>query len=487
MKRNEREIVPESQPSCGDAETLFMYPQRGLYDIVGGRAALGDRIYQQELLDICPQDDVLRIYLDRCVNKGALKYGARLIEYMKPVFDLCYDKAHKHIFTDLPSSQLYDNVIGFGSWATLRFQEVARKIQRLGQGLDPRADGVRDPTFALTREFVPFEPLLPYFNEYYGRSAVTQQVYGEAISVKVRPGFVAAPYRHPGYKDRRKPVPIPAAALDFMLQKDTTSEAELITRAQLRRKCVAYFDEYFEVESYGLAPRNYKTGAGTSYTYNRIVEDVFNLKSFFFAIGAQAVVGERLHVPAIWFDAPTEPNEEAIQMAARAAHLHLRFAKFLRGGYLLGQTRILSDNSTLYAWQAGHRSFDDAEEFTSLVREPATLAVGRDFISRGVDKDEFCAVASSPRIHHTCWQRRMTAGLQTLYLFANVGNTPTPLRFSYTRGLDSTAGWKRVITVFDGRDSLGVDLPPPRSVWAAGKRASSATPPTSRRAPSAPC
>ncbi|HWT02910.1 MAG TPA: hypothetical protein VN256_21855 [Pyrinomonadaceae bacterium] len=35
-----------------------------------------------------------------------------------------------------------------------------------------------------------------------------------------------------------------------------------------------------------------------------------------------------------------------------------------------------------------------------------------------------------------CWQRQTAAGLQTLYLFANAGNTPTPLRFSYTKGLE---------------------------------------------------
>jgi hypothetical protein len=459
LKKNEKEIVPESQPACGDAETLCLYPQRGPYDIVGGAALIGNRIYQQQLLALCPQDDVLRIYLDKCLNKGALKYGARLIEYMKPNFNFCYDKAHRHIFT-ATTSTLYNNVIGYGPWVTARFQQVVTKIQRLGQGIDQRADGVKDPTFVLTRETVPFEPLLPYFNEYYGRSAVLQYVYGEAISVKVGPGFVGAPYRHPGYKENRKPVPIPATALDFMLKTDTVSESALLSREQIRQKCVVYFDDYFQVESYGLAPRNYTTGDGTSYTYNRIVEDVFNLKSFFFAIGAQAVTGERLHVPSIWLDPPTEPNEEAVKMAARAVQLQLRFAKFLRGGYILGQTKILSDNSTLYTRAAGFRSFDDAVEFKAVVKEPAALGVGPDFISRGVDKDAFCSVSSSPRIQHLCWQRQTGTGMQTLYLFANVGNTPTPLRFSYTRGLDSTAGWKKTITIFDGGDSLGVDLPP---------------------------
>lgn len=458
LKKNEKEIVPESQPACGDAETLCLYPQRGPYGIVGGGAILGNRFYQQDVLTLCPQEDVLRIYLDKCLNKGALKYGARLMEYMKPNFDHCYDQAHRHIFTALPSP-LYNNVIGYGPWVTARFQQVMMKVQRLGQGLDPRADGVRDPSFALTREFVPFEPLLAYFNEYYGRLTTTQYVYGEVISVKVSPGFVGAPYRHPGYKDRRKNVPIPETALDFMLKTDTTSEAQLLTREQLRQKCVTYFNEYFQVENYGLAPRNYNTGNGTSYTYNRIVEDVFNLKAFFFAIGAQAVNGERLHVPSIWFDPPTEPNEEAILMAARAVHLQLRFAKFLRGGYQLGPTKILSDTSMLYARSANFRGFDDAVDFKSVVKFPATLGVGSDFISRGVDKDAFCVVAKSPRIHHTCWQLQTGTSLQTLYLFANVGNTPTPLWFMYTRGLDLTPGWKKAITIFDGRNSLGVDLP----------------------------
>jgi hypothetical protein len=458
IKTNEEEIVQESQPGCADAETLCQYPQLGPYGIVGGSAVLGKRIYQQDLLSLCPQDDVLRIYLDKCLNNGALKYGARLVEFMKPTFDYCYDKTHRHIFAAVPST-LYNNVIGYGPWVTLRFQQVVMKIQRLGQGLDQRADGVTDQSFALTREFVPFEPMLPYFNEYYGRSAVLQYVYGEAISIKSSPGFASAPYRHPGYKDRRKSVPIPATALDFMLKTDTTSESALPSREQLRQKCVAYFNDYFEVESSGIAPLNYTTGDGTKYTYNRIVEDVFNLKAYFFTLGAEAVIGERLHVPSIWFDPPTEPNEEVIKMAARAAQLHLRFAKFLRGGYILGQTKILNDNSTLYARAAGLRTFDDAVEFKSVVTRPATLDVGPDFISRGVDKDEFCSVSSSPRIHHLCWQRKVGAGLRTLYLFANVGNTPTPLKFSYTRGLDSTPGWKKVITVFDGRDSLGVDLP----------------------------
>ncbi len=461
LKKNEREILPESQPNCPDAETLCRYPQLGPDGIVGGGAVLGNRFYQQQLLAICPQDDVLRIYLDKCLNKGAFRYGARLIEYMKPNFDFCYDKSHKHIFTGVTNVRgHYDNAIGYGPWVTARIQQVLTKIQRLGQGLDPRADGVRDATFALTREFVPFEPMLRYFNEYYGRSPVLQHVYGEAISVKVSPGFVAAPYRHPGYKERKKQTAPPYAPPSFMLTSDVVSQGALPTPESLRVEARKYFDANFEVASHGIAPRNYRLmGSTATYTYNRCVEDVLNLKSFFFSLGESTVLGERLHVPSIWFDAPTDPNEEAIRMAARATHLHLRFARFLRGGYLLGKTKILSNNRELYAWRVGVRNFDDAEDLKAAVPRPAGLGIGSDFISRGVDKDEYFSPRSSPRIQHMIWQRATAAGLQTLYLFANVGNTATPLKFMYTRGLDSTTGWKKLITVFDGRNSLGVDRP----------------------------
>ena len=58
------------------------------------------------------------------------------------------------------------------------------------------------------------------------------------------------------------------------------------------------------------------------------------------------------------------------------------------------------------------------------------------------------------------WQKQFGPDdLRTLYLFANVGNTPQTLRFLYTKGLDSQTNWKKDIRLFDGRDSVGVRFP----------------------------
>lgn len=461
----------DPQANWVDAEALAKNQQYGPYGPAQHNGALTDRFYAQYMRPLCPQDSVLNTYSDKCLAKGAFSYGARLIEFMKVGFSACYNKDHQHIFT---ATTGYNNVIGFGGWTVARLQQALRKIQRLGQGLDPRPDGVKDPSFALTYEGPPLEPLLPLVNEFYHRSPVLQYVYAEILSAKM--DFLnEAPHAHPGYQEQRKlingqPPTTFAPVPNLMISVDTIRREDLPSRNEWQQQCLSYFNQYFEVIQSGLAPRNYQIvnppvppntqPTYTIYTYNRCVEDVFNLKAWFFAIGESALLGERIYVHAKWFDAPTDPNEEVINMAGRAAQLHVRYAPYIRGGAMLGQTAILSDNSTLYAWFADYRRFDDAVDLNRIVTEPADLAMGRDFASRGVDKDDFCWVVTSPRIQHMIWQKQFGPGdWRTLYLFANVGNTPQTLRFLYTKGLDLQTDWKKEVRLFDGRDSVGVKFP----------------------------
>jgi hypothetical protein len=458
----------DAHPTCPNADKLFPYVQYAAHGPALFLGVLYSRFYNQGMRGLCPQNEVVDTYLTSCLNNGAFKYGARLIEFMKVGFHACYKKEHQHIFTSTAGLP-YDNVIGLGAWTTARLQQVFTRIQRLGQGLDPRSDGVHDPTFALTREGAPTEPQLSYLNEFYHRSPVLQYVYGETISTKM--DLVAAcPHTHPGYQDRRKPIngqpPTSFAPIGPFFSTDYTPST-LPSRHRWWQAAWDYSNQYFDLINPGLSPQNYPktqpTGEPT-YSYNRCAEDIFNVTAFIFATGEGAVLGERIYLHEKWFEPPTDASEEAVNMAARAAQLHVRYAPYLRGGYMLGKISIISDNTVLAAWLAQFRSFDDIQPLQAVCPiiqgEPADLKMGVDAISRGIDDDKFCRQVTSRRIQHEVWQKQFAPGdLRTLYLFANVGNTNQTLQFIYTKGLDLNNRWNKAIRLFDGRDSVGVQFP----------------------------
>ncbi len=465
-------VIIVTQSGCQVATKIFPYRRYDAYGPGTFSGPLYNRFYNQAMRPLCPQPEVLNAYLNTCLNNGAFKYGARLIEFMKVDFHLCYQKDHQHIFTST-AGLLYDNVIGPGGWVTARLQQIYSLIQRLGQGIDPRVDGVHDPSFALTRERAPLEPELRWINEYYHRSPVLQFVYGETISAKMDLNTACA-HTHPGYSETRKPGPTPAP-IPSLLAADYRSTSALPARQVWLESCRTYSDTYFSRNT-GLSPQNYPKSdphGEASYSYNRVVEDLFNETSSIFALGEGAVLGERVYLHSKWFEPPTDANERVINMAARAVHMQMYYAEFLRGkvvngktfpgGFMIGKTLII-DNFALFTWRARFRTFDDINlqelrDSAPVLQGERNLPMGVDALSRGVDDDAFCFQLSSPRFCHMIWQKEFAPGdLRTLYLFVNVCNSEQLLSFLYTKGLLPGKTWKKAVRLFDGRDSLGVPL-----------------------------
>jgi hypothetical protein len=483
----------DPQPNCPEAETLAesqIYDERGLLISSG---LLSNPIYERARRTICPTKDVLDYYLNTQLSNGALKSGARLIEFMKPGYRGCYYKGHKHIFGDL-SSYPYKNVIGYGSHATARRQQIFTEIQERAR--------VNNPSFALSHEGVTLEPLLPFYDEFYHSSPVFHFVYSEVVSVKMTLINVE-PYIHPGYTEKRKPIngkePKTLALPDYMLRAEAEDEVappDLVILPDpatmpapneprtnsfnaWRNICVNYFKDYFQVAQYGLAPKSYPTrpsvqGATAvawkeddplaptdppNYTYIRCVQDLFNLRYWVYLTGEKAVVGERVYLHANWFELPLDCNDEAVKMAVRSTQLQMRFANFFRGGVMLGKTIITSGNKPLWAWKASYRYFDDVKPLNEKV--PGTKLL--DFISLGTDKEYidkdriFATVIRYDKIQHMVWRTGSGDSRKVLYVFANVGNAQADVRFNYSRGLEGISenqaipsGWEKVITRYTG-------------------------------------
>lgn len=484
----------DPQPNCPEAEKLAASQIYDEYGLLVSSGLLANPFYQRLRRTLCPTTDVVDNYMDTQLSNGALKYGARLIEYMKPGYKGCYFKGHKHIF-DNPGSA-YDNVIGYGSQATARRQQIFTKIQQLARA--------GNPLFALSHEGVTLEPLLPFYEEFYHSSPVFHFVYSEIISVKMTLAQVE-PYVHPGYKEKRKPInnqePTTLALPDQMLNPDAENmpaPSDLVPDSSglmplpdaartasfnaWRNICVNYFNQYLEVAEYGLAPRSYPTGllaAGSTavpwkataplaqtnppnYTYIRCVQDLFNLRYWIYLTGEKAVAGERVYLHANWFEKPNDYNNEAIVMAVRAAQLQMQFANFFRNGVMLGKTIIKNGNKLLWAWRAGYRYFDDVKPLTQKVPGTGVPGTGLlDFLSLGTDKEYidqnriFATVTRYDKIQHMIWQVGSGDSRKVLYVFANVGNAQADVRFNYSRGLEgissntsASSGWERVITLY---------------------------------------
>jgi hypothetical protein len=161
------------------------------------------------------------------------------------------------------------------------------------------------------------------------------------------------------------------------------------------------------------------------------------------------------------------------------------FKEFFGGGYMLGQTQLLKGNKALWAWRARRRNFSDVAPLVSKLygeTPPATLFI-YDAISRGTDVEVLAPPNSAQypqdtlynafrittdKIQHMVWCRDLSATKrELLYVFANVGNRPNngatgndpKVTFTYSRGLETGTGWKRVVYTFDAAANGKPDQP----------------------------
>ncbi|HYI10495.1 MAG TPA: hypothetical protein VEK57_15650 [Thermoanaerobaculia bacterium] len=280
-------------------------------------------LYRSAQKQICPLADVSRIYLEDWVQPWVLDQNVRLLEFMKhgTAQYFCYRADHTHVLAHphltLPVNPLYTNVIGYGAWYTRRLQCILFDVHQRGRVFD----GDAFCTFRLIHEFLPREALAPYIDEYYTGDEKFDFVYSHLVAHHESPGRGGWGI-HPGYKEARK---VPGAALrqlEWMLSPDRDGVSappkrrDGITKAELKRRqdsfndwrdrCIAHFNQHFQVDEWGLAPRGYPTanqpGAKPfdpanpleptkppTYTYNRCVQQSFNLRANLFATGTSAV------------------------------------------------------------------------------------------------------------------------------------------------------------------------------------------------------
>jgi hypothetical protein len=480
----------DPQPDCREAETLAasqLYDERGKASFL---PLIGNPFYNRQGRPICATAEAIDLYLNTQLSNGAFKYGARMLEFMKAGYGGCYYKGHQHIFGD-PGSPFYSNVIGLGPQATVSLQRILAEIQRRGLQADQ--------SFVLSHEGATLEPLLPYYSEYYHSSPVYHFVYSEVISAKM-PLTGVVPYIHPGYKEKRRPIngqePTTLAPPDVMLlptaeEQEKDPPPDLVIppdpetmplpndpRTQSfnawKQICVNYFNQYFRVENYGIAPKSYPTAPKVlgptpvpwvpnnplaptdppTYTYIRCVQDVFNLRYFIYLTAASGVVGERIFLHANWFEQPFDYNDELVKLATRIVYMQTRFFRHFQKGLMLGRTTITSGNRRLWAWRAAFRFFDDVKPLVEKV--PGQQL--RDFVSLGWDKEYIdknrinAFVVKYDKIQHMVWVVGRDDARRMLYVFVNAGNAETPVRFIYSRGLEGVSnnqatysGWEKEI------------------------------------------
>jgi len=470
---------------------------------------IGTGLYRGTQKQICPTADVARIYVDDWVKPWVLGQNVRILEFMKHSIGayFCYDAGHTHIVphphVSPQTNPAYTNVIGRGSWYTRRLQCMFFDVHEQGKVFDA------DPfcTFRLSHEFQPREALAPYIDQYYSGDEKFDFVYSHLVAHQestVRGGIGI----HPGYKEGRK-VPGAILKLDWMLSPDrdkvpappkrdekndgavSAPNLELRNRSfnEWRQQCVDHFNRHFKVEQWGLAPRGYPTSEAPgnvpfnpqnplaptnppTYTYNRCVQQSFNLRANIFTTGASAVRGVRIHIPSQWLEDPRDYDNEAVEHAVRAARMQMQWADFFRRGRMLGETRIFEVNDVpgpvkeIWAWGNGgntsrrfdnvkplmdHIGQDDVELGTAWRSRPVV-----DFISKPWDREFYFGktyneIMTTPMIHHRIWQHGEGNTRKVLYAFANVSNTPAKVEFLFSRGLQGIAQatpWRRTIHVY---------------------------------------
>ena len=493
-KDNERyfHVLPPNifsgKPNCTAASTMAA---AGKLDSAGalliGKDAL-TRFNGIENRRICPTVEIERLYLDTWLRDGVFFFGSRLIEFMKHHYGwyFCFDKVHRHIVPPV-QNRAYDNLIGYGSWYVTRIKSIWTQLQLLRQS---------SPPFALAHEHLAPEALVPYYDEFYEYDFSSLRVYyGDTRSQPLLedPGSVraAALYHyvysplvshkmnladtdhqiHPGYREKRNSAARVQAA--YFLHADRDKPTDNPDFAKWKSESEKYFNDNFTIAEDGIAPRGYPTKPPGTYDYRRTVQNVFNLRSQIFRLGMAAVQGERILVPEVWLEEPSDAYEEAINMAVRAVHLQVRFKAFFRGGAMLGQTRLFGGNSAVTAWRAHRRSFIDVKVLVDSLYPDANERTGllgaMDFISRGVDREVITPVYTpmaplayadgdtrmavrivTDKIHHMIWQRDLESGRRNLYTFANVGNSDQPVEFLFGRGLEGGAQWKTTVFTFRG-------------------------------------
>ncbi len=429
-------------------------------DPVERKNALGG-FYQLNLRAMCPTAEVEQRYVNDWLHNddhtGILDYGARLVEFMLHNYDLhmCYDRRHQHIEPKPASSAPYDNVIGYGPWYIKRMQAMLGRVNDLRTQLNL--------PFALANEFTCNENLVAYFDEWYDRASSAavfnntsdgvfvvpflQFVFSELISARMDM-IQYDTLSHSGYRERRITAAPAIAQPDDMLSSDLdATDQSFPTLRQWRDAAENYFEANFAIEQHGLAPAGYPATNGSTYSYVRGVQATMNLRSLFFRIGAAAVLGERMLLPAAWLEPPTDYLQEAIAMTSRAARMHMRFAPYFRSGSILGPVYITDGNRSIKTWRVPWRIFEDVNvlventiNLRSNADEPALDLTDR--ISRATDSEDDCYPILLNQIQSRVWGK---SG-KNLYCLVNVGNSNRPLTLAYTHGMTSLAKPRRIFT-----------------------------------------
>jgi len=495
---------------------------------------IGGGLFRATQKQLCPVADLADIYLNRWVKPWLIGQGVRLVEFMKhsPAQYYCYRTDHEHVVRHPhvpppppgsppvpPDPEAdYTNVIGHGSWHVRRLQCMLYDVHEAGKAFDA------DPlcSFRLIHEFTPVEAVAPYVNQCYSTDERFIFVYSHLVAAHRAPihdwGI------HPGYREERKAPGPRLVRPEYMLhpQRDkderppalspdmTPEEVNEVVRLRgpsfrrWRDECINYFNANFRVADYGIAPRSYPTGerrAGEpaapwnprdplaptnppTYTFNRCVQQVFNLRANIFEIGRSAVIGERIMIPSPWVEEPLDYEDEAVGYAVRAARLQMSFKEFFRQGRMLGETRISGADGEplqeLWAWgRAGlsARAFDDVAPLVEhLSRDDQYLGRGwharplRDSVSKPWDKQfypdkSYNDVVVQRQIEHRVWEHGEGDARRVLYAFANVGNTDARVAFIYGRGLGGVTREeprRRVVQIISAQTS---PPPAPADVW----------------------
>ncbi|HEX6641646.1 MAG TPA: hypothetical protein VF215_11070, partial [Thermoanaerobaculia bacterium] len=459
--------------------------------------ALGSGMYRAILKQICPTADVAQLYLNEWVAPHLFAKGVRLVEFMKAGRNayFCFDRNHAHIVPALPATSAYDNVIGFGSWYVERLRAIFKTLQQRGALFD--AEPV---PFRLAHEFAPPEQLVAFVDQAYSTSDEFNYVYSHLVTPMITPGRGGAGLP-PGYREQRRGSNV--VLCDFMRSeardsdprleqwKDPMTEDEVALLIESRRssfeawrnESIRYFRDHFTVADFGLAPIAYPTGPAVgplqpwnpadptattnppTYTYNRTVQQTFNMRANIFATAEAAVRGQRIMIPAHWMEGVNDCDLLALDHAVAAARLHIQHAQFFRFGRMLGETLIETVNGApmkkLCAWVAAARSFSDVKALDRFIKADDP-ELGVEWQVRGLkDFYSFCwdkqtretDVVIANRIVHRVWERTSAGVRRVLYAFANLGNGEADVRFYYGRGLEGRSTWKRTIRIIDGSTS----------------------------------
>jgi hypothetical protein len=468
---------------------------------------IGSGLYRATQKQICPTAEVGRIYKADWVKPWVIDQRVRILEFMKHGRHayFCYRTDHQHIVAHPHFPQQttvgYTNVIGRGSWYARRVQCMLYDAHDLGRAFD----GNSFCTFRVAHEFMPPEAVAPYVDEYYSGNEMFDFVYSHLVTPKETPGRGGWGV-HPGYKEARKVAGPTLLKLDWMLSADRDSNANRpplrtpgispadVTKRKVsfrewRQKCVDHFNQHFKVQQWGTAPRGYPRAPSSggslvpwnpqnplgntnppTYTYNRCVQQSFNLRANIFATGASAVRGVRIMIPSQWLEEPLDYDNEAVEHAVRASRLQMNHKNFFRFGRMLGETWIVKVNGVqppadIWTWGDGGnltRTFDDVEVLVEHIRldddELGTAWDTKpllDFMSKPWDKElypdgTYNEIVVTSQVHHRVWQSGEGDTRKVLYAFANVSNTITRVVFLYGRGLEGVrqaAPWRRTIHV----------------------------------------